>query len=109
MAAGHVRAHAELLDQTHPERTYLAIPTCSGGRARIVKPLGAQTLRHSYTDHLLEMEYDIWTAQELLSHRDVATTKIYTHVLDRDASGVLSPLDRRVAGAVDPAGALDAM
>jgi site-specific recombinase XerD len=50
--------------------------------------------RHSFATHLLEMGYDIRTVQEWLGHRDVATIKIYAHVVNRNASGVLSPLDR---------------
>ena len=86
--SGIVRRHH--LDETVIQK---AIKTAIR-QAGITKQASSHTLRHSFATHLLQNGYDIRTVQELLGHKDVKTTMIYTHVLNRGGQGVISPLDR---------------
>jgi integron integrase len=76
------------------EQTFSRALASAAREAGITKPVSAHVLRHSFATHLMEAGYDIRTVQELLGHKDVSTTMIYTHVLNRGGRGVVSPLDR---------------
>jgi integron integrase len=82
----HVRWHLHHKSVQHAMRQAVK-------RAQLVKPASCHTLRHSFATHLLQRGHDIRTIQELLGHKDVSTTMIYTHVAGLGATGTQSPLD----------------
>ena len=85
--SGQLRRHH--LDESGLQRAVRA----AGQAAKIVKSVSCHTFRHSFATHLLQQGYDIRTVQELLGHKDVKTTMIYTHVLNRGGRAVRSPID----------------
>jgi integron integrase len=87
VASGERRRH-----HVHESVLQRAVPAAARA-AGLSKRVTCHTFRHSFATHLLESGYDIRTVQELLGHRDVRTTMVYTHVLNRGGLGVRSPLD----------------
>jgi integron integrase len=86
--------HSEVIRRHHLDESGVQKAVKLAGRlANIDKRVSCHTFRHSFATQLLQNHYDIRTVQELLGHKDVKTTMIYTHVLSKGGRGVRSPLD----------------
>lgn len=93
MAGAHGVSRPTMRRHHLKEDTLQRAVKAAAARAGLVKVVTPHTLRHSFATHLLEAGYDIRTLQELLGHKNVTTTQIYTHVMQKPGIGVRSPLD----------------